>query len=90
MAFECYMLASSFGHAKALYNLGVFHANGLANLPKNRKTARQYFKEAAKLGLNEANQVLGLSQLKTVEETVEEIVPKVSNFQSQSAAVAVS
>jgi len=87
MALECYMIASSLGHAKALYNVGIFHAHGLANLPKNRKAARQYFKEAAKLGLNEANQALGYPQMKAIAQT---IVPKVTNdHQSQPVAVAI-
>ncbi|KAJ6636176.1 DAP3-binding cell death enhancer 1 [Pseudolycoriella hygida] len=67
MALECYTLASSLGHAKALYNLGVFHARGLADLPKNRETARQYFTEAAKLGVNEAKKALGIGPTKAVE-----------------------
>lgn len=71
------MLASSLGHAKALYNVGVFHARGLANLPKNRKAARQYFKESAKLGLNEANKALGNSPMQIVEP---KIVPKVTGL----------
>lgn len=81
------MIASSLGHAKASYNVGVYHARGLANLPKNRKTARQYFKEAAKLGLNEANQALGYSRKEMVQE---KIVPKMENYQSQPIVVAIS
>lgn len=84
MALECYMLASSLGHAKALYNVGVFHARGLANLPKNRKAARQYFKEAAKLGLNEANKALGNS---TKETTGQNVVPKVTDYQVTALTV---
>lgn len=87
MALECYMIASSLGHAKASYNVGVFHARGLANLPKNRKAARQYFKEAAKLGLNEANQVLGYPRKEMVQARS---APKITNYQSQPIAVAIS
>lgn len=90
LALECYMLASSLGHAKALYNVGVFHARGLANLPKNRKAARQYFKEAAKLGVNEANRALGNAPI-AIEQ--QKIVPKitglVASYEYQPIAVAI-
>lgn len=89
MALECYMLASSLGHAKSLYNVGVFHARGLANLPKNRKAARQYFKEAARLGLNEANKALGMQSITPIETVEQKIVPKVTNYRYQPIAVAV-
>jgi len=85
MALECYMIASTLGHAKALYNVGVFHAHGLANLPKNRKAARQYFKEAAKLGSSEANKALGNSP-----KIGQTMAPKAANYQSQRIAVAIS
>lgn len=90
MAYECYLLASSLGHAKASYNVGVYHARGLADLPKNRKAARQYFREAAKLGLNEANKALGLNNVPPPAERVEQVVvPKVANYQYQPVVVAV-
>lgn len=89
MALECYMLASSLGHAKASYNVGVFHARGLADLPKNRKAARQYFQEAAKLGLNKANKVLGRQSIAPLETVEQKIVPKVTNYQYEPIAVAV-
>lgn len=94
MALECYMIASSLGHAKALYNVGVFHAHGLANLPKNRKAARQYFKEAAKLGVNEANQALGIVPMKQVGQPhyggEQKVFQNASIYQSQPVAVAIS
>lgn len=89
MALECYMLASSLGHGKALYNVGVFHARGLANLPKNRRAARQYFQEAAKLGVNEANKALGLQSVAPIKIVEQQIVPKDANYQYQPMAVAV-
>lgn len=89
MALECYMLASSLGHAKASYNVGVFHAQGLADLPKNRKAARQYFQEAAKMGLNEANKALGRPKIAPLETVEQKTVPTVTNYQYQPMAVAV-
>lgn len=89
MALECYMLASSLGHAKASYNVGVFHARGLADLPKNRKAARQYFQEAAKMGLNEANKALGRPKIAPLETVEQKTVPTVTNYQYQPMAVAV-
>lgn len=95
MALECYILASSLGHAKALYNVGVYHARGLADLPKNRRTARQYFREAAKLGLHEANKVLGV-QTPAADEGFDEPIkerigaPKIGSYQYQYQPVVLS
>ncbi|KAG4075413.1 hypothetical protein HA402_015066 [Bradysia odoriphaga] len=92
MALDCYILASSLGHKKALYNVGVYHARGLADLPKNRKIARQYFKEAAKLGLHEADKALGLQRPASadIDEPIKPIdVPKFANYQYQQRVVSV-
>lgn len=60
MALECYQIASSMGHPKAMYNVGIFHVHGLGGLEKNRKTARQYFIAAAKLNLIDAQNAVGM------------------------------
>lgn len=57
MALECYIQVANRGHAKAIYNLGVFHAQGLGGLEKNKKTARECFVSAATLGLSEAKKL---------------------------------
>lgn len=56
-----YEIASSLGHAKALYNLGVFHAQGLGGLRKNFDQAKKFFDKAAELGNDDA--IKALSQL---------------------------
>lgn len=53
-----YEIASDLGHAKALYNLGVFHAQGLGGANKDSRQAKQYFEQAAELGNNEALEAL--------------------------------
>jgi TPR repeat protein len=55
-----YEIASRLGHAKALYNLGVFHAQGLGGANKDSRQAKQYFQQAADLGNNEAAEALRL------------------------------
>lgn len=49
-----YESASELGHAKAFYNLGVFHAQGLGGARKNFKQAKKYFEMAAELGSHDA------------------------------------
>lgn len=55
-----YEIASKLGHAKAAYNLGVFHAQGLGGAHKNFQRAKQYFEQAAELGNSDAIQALRL------------------------------
>lgn len=55
-----YEIAASLGHAKALYNLGVFHAQGLGGARKNFKHAKTYFESAAALGSVDAVGALSL------------------------------
>lgn len=53
-----YEIASRLGHAKALYNLGVFSSQGLGGATKDSQQAKQYFEQAADLGNIEALQAL--------------------------------
>lgn len=64
-AAECYSDAAAHDHADALYNLGVFHAQGKGDLPLNIDIARTYFTRAAKLGQTKAQQALDLEKDKT-------------------------
>lgn len=57
------MAASSLGHAKAMYNLGVFYVKGLGGLKKNRKAAIHYFMKAANLGLPDAKDFIEFPQI---------------------------
>lgn len=53
-------MASEFGHAKAIYNLGVFHAQGLGGFQKSRLEAKKSFEQAAALGSSDAVEALHL------------------------------
>lgn len=68
-----YEIASHLGHAKALYNLGVFHAQGLGGANKDSRQAQQYFEQAAELGNSEALKALkaSLPKPKKLQKTVE-------------------
>lgn len=55
-----YEIASELGHAKAFYNLGVFHAQGLGGGHKNFKQAKTCFEKAAELGSVDAIGALSL------------------------------
>lgn len=59
-ALECYVIAAGRGHAKALFNLGVFHGQGRAGLQRNRRVARECFVAAARLGQVDARRALGM------------------------------
>lgn len=59
-ALECYGRAAAMGHPKAMYNVGVFHGQGLGGLSKNRRTAREFFVAAARLGQVDARRALGM------------------------------
>lgn len=72
-----YELASELGHAKAFYNLGVFHAHGMGGARKSFRQAKKYFEKAAELGSNDAVGALNLllppiKKLPIVEETPDE------------------
>lgn len=55
-----YEIACELGHAKAFFNLGVFHAQGLGGVLKNAHQAKKYFEQAAELGCAEATEALSL------------------------------
>lgn len=57
---KLYEMASELGHAKAIYNLGVFHAQGLGGFQKSRLEARKNFEQAAALGSSDAIEALQL------------------------------
>lgn len=59
-AIQLYVIASELGHAKAFYNLGVFHAQGLGGVHKNVHRAKKYFEQAAELGCVDATEALSL------------------------------
>lgn len=59
-AIQLYVIASELGHAKASYNLGVFHAQGLGGVHKNFHRAKKYFEQAAELGCCDAAEALSL------------------------------
>lgn len=61
-AAEYYSDAAAHDHADALYNLGVFYAQGKGGLPLNINIARVYFTKAAKLGQVQARQALDLEK----------------------------
>lgn len=55
-----YEIASELGHAKAFYNLGVFHAQGLGGVHKDFLQAKKCFEQAAGLGNSDALEALRL------------------------------
>lgn len=59
MALQCFSIAAEMGHPKALYNMGIYHVQGLGGLTKSRKTGRQYLMAAARLGQEDAVRALG-------------------------------
>jgi TPR repeat protein len=57
---KLYEVASGLGHAKASYNLGVFHAQGLGGAHKSFNQAKKYFEQAAEMGNSDAIEALRL------------------------------
>lgn len=57
---KLYEIASQLGHAKAFYNLGVFHAQGLGGAHKSFFQAKKCFETAAELGSIDAEKALSL------------------------------
>ncbi|XP_050463970.1 uncharacterized protein LOC126858010 isoform X2 [Cataglyphis hispanica] len=66
-AVKYYNDAAAHDHADALYNLGVFHAQGKGGLPINIDIARTYFVRAAKLGQIQAQYALDLEKAETLQ-----------------------
>jgi len=65
-AIKYYNDAAAHNHADALYNVGVFHAQGRAGLPIDIDIARTYFIRAAKLGQIQAQYALDLEKADTL------------------------
>lgn len=61
-AAKYYNDAAAHDHADALYNLGIFHAQGKGGLSINIDTARTCFIKAAKLGQVQAQHALDLEK----------------------------
>ncbi|XP_032686866.1 uncharacterized protein LOC116851513 [Odontomachus brunneus] len=61
-AAKYYNDAADYDHAEALYNLGVYHAQGKGGLPVDIDTARTCFTRAAKLGQVQAQRALDLEK----------------------------
>ncbi|XP_001603280.1 DAP3-binding cell death enhancer 1 [Nasonia vitripennis] len=61
-AVKYYKRAADKGHADAMYNLGIYHAQGKGGLRTNLDTARQLFTEAAKKGQTQALKALQLER----------------------------
>ncbi|EZA58089.1 hypothetical protein DMN91_005537 [Ooceraea biroi] len=62
--------AAAHDHADALYNLGVFHAQGRGGLPINIDIARTYFTRAAKLGQVQAGHALDLEKAENLKKNI--------------------
>lgn len=71
MAMQCYTVASALGHAKAMYNLGVFYVRGWGGLKRSRRAARECFDSAARLGQAEAQLALDMQNDRRVQRSVE-------------------
>lgn len=86
---KLYELAASKGHAKAMYNLGVFHVHGTGGLVKNNRMARKYFTQAAELGQEDAIKALGMRvvQKKPMENVEQNINGKLKYSLSNDRAI---
>lgn len=69
--------AAAHDHADALYNLGVFHAQGRGGLPIDIDTARACFTRAAKLGQTQAQHALDLERAAIRAAEANDILPVV-------------
>jgi TPR repeat protein len=59
-AAKYYQLASKWGHATAMYNLGVFYVHGLGGVPVDCNRARELFVAAAEMGQINAQEALAM------------------------------
>lgn len=59
-AAKYYELASEWGHATAMYNLGVFYVHGWGGVPVDCNHARELFVAAAELGQINAQEALAI------------------------------
>lgn len=62
MAKKLYQMAGDWGHEGALYNLGVFFAQGIGGTKRSFRQAKMCFEKAAKLGDAAAIEALALLQ----------------------------
>ncbi|XP_039308007.1 uncharacterized protein LOC105195862 [Solenopsis invicta] len=75
-AAKCYTDAATHDHADALYNLGVFHAQGKGGLKIDIDTARNCFIRAARLGQVQAQHALDLEKAEIQSKKNISTVPK--------------
>jgi len=80
-----YEIASSLGHAKAFYNLGVIYAQGLGGVHKNFDQAKKLFDKAAELGNDDAIKALSLlipqpKKTQIIIEDLQEDEPSFKNY----------
>jgi len=61
-AAEYYQKASSLGHPEAIYNLAVFHSEGLGGLEKSEEKTLRLLQEASEKNVPEARAALGLEE----------------------------
>jgi len=59
-AAKYYKLASKWGHATAMYNLGVFYVHGWGGVPVDCNRARELFVAAAEMGQVNAQEALAM------------------------------
>lgn len=59
-AVKYYKLASEWGHATAMYNLGVFYVHGWGGVPVDCNRARELFVAAAEMGQVNAQEALAM------------------------------
>lgn len=59
-AAKYYKLASKWGHATAMYNLGVFYVHGWGGVPVDCNRARELFVAAAEMGQVNAQKALAM------------------------------
>ncbi|XP_051161623.1 uncharacterized protein LOC127281777 [Leptopilina boulardi] len=68
-AAKYYDRAAEMGHAGAMYNLAIFHAQGRGNFSVDINKARTLFKRAADLGQEKAKEALMIDEKYTIEST---------------------
>jgi len=78
-AAKYYNDAAAHDHADALYNLGVYHAQGRGGLSIDIDTARTYFTRAARLGQVQAQRALDLEKAEIQsKKNISTIVPNIN------------
>lgn len=59
-AADCYKKAAALSHSGAIYNLALFHMEGIGGLPKDQTRALELLELAAKAGMKKAQSYLGI------------------------------